>query len=150
MDAPPARVTCTMGVVPDALKPLVTLQQKSVGAIDWRRESPLLQHVSLDEVIFMDDPTLAIGKDETALANAGFETLATGPRGPLIIAHHEDAGSRLHLLFHPDRSTLPFRVAFPIFVSNLTAHAQKLAGLAADLQRGRGGESERPRESLAD
>jgi Ca-activated chloride channel homolog len=130
MDAPPARVTCTMGVVPDALKPLVTLQQKSVGAIDWRRESPLLQHVSLDEVIFMDDPTLAIGKDETALANAGFETLATGPRGPLIIAHHEDAGSRLHLLFHPDRSTLPFRVAFPIFVSNLTAHAQKLAGLA--------------------
>jgi Ca-activated chloride channel homolog len=129
-EAPPARVVCTVGIVPDALKSLVTLEQKHASAIDWRRESPLLQYVSLDEVIFMDDPSLATGKDETALANAGYETLATGPHGPLIIAHHEDSGSRIHLLFHPDRSTLPFRVAFPIFVSNLAAHAQKLAGLA--------------------
>ena len=129
-DSPPARLVCTVGIVPDDLKALVTLEKKSVVAIDWRRESPLLQHVSFDEVLFMDDPVTASGKDDTAFANLGYEPLILGPHGPLALARGDDTALRLHLLFHPDRSTLPFRVAFPILASNLVAHAQKLAGLS--------------------
>lgn len=129
-DAPPARLTCTVGIVPDDLKTLVVIEKKSVTAIDWRRESPLLQHVSFDEVLFMDDPVTSAGKDETAFANLGYEPLILGPHGPLALARGDDTALRLHLLFHPDRSTLPFRVAFPILASNLVAHAQKLAGLS--------------------
>ena len=129
-DAPPARLTCAVGIVPEDLKALVSIEKKSVTAIDWRRESPLLQHVSLDEVLFMDAPVTAAGKDETAFANLGYEPLILGPHGPLALVRGDDTALRLHLIFHPDRSTLPFRVAFPILASNLVAHAQKLAGLS--------------------
>jgi len=129
-DAPPAGVVCTTGFVPGDLAALVTLGQKSATAIDWRRESPLLQHVSFDEVIFMEDPVTTTGKDETAFANLGYEILAQGPHGPLALLRSESEGERLHLLFHPERSTLPFRVAFPILVANLVERARKAAGLS--------------------
>ena len=35
----------------------------------------------------------------------------------------------MHLLFHTDRSTLPYRVAFPIFISNLVGAALRQAHL---------------------
>ena len=132
-DAISARLLCTTGIVPEDAAGLVTLGQKTVAAIDWRRDSPLLQHVSFEEVIFMDDPATTAGKDETAFANLGYEILAHGPHGPLMLLR-SDAGSggnaRIHLLFRPERSTLPFRVAFPILVANLVQHAQKLAALS--------------------
>jgi hypothetical protein len=41
-------------------------------------------------------------------------------------------GPRLsyYMLFHSDRSTLPYRVGFPVFVSNLVRLAMQQAGLA--------------------
>ncbi|MEO6739882.1 MAG: BatA and WFA domain-containing protein [Chthoniobacteraceae bacterium] len=128
--APPARVLCTTGFVPEDIASLVTIAKKSVAAIDWRRESPLLQHVSLDEVIFMEDPVTAEGKDDTAFAALGYEILAHGPHGPLALVRSEESGTRVHLLFHPEHSTLPFRVAFPIFTANLVERARTLAGLS--------------------
>jgi Ca-activated chloride channel family protein len=133
-DPPSALVVCTTGFVPENLKSAVTIEKKSVGVVDWRRESPLLQHVSLDEVLFLEDPTTAPNHDETTFANLGYQILAQGQHGPLILAHANDVTGggkmRVHFLFHPDRSTLPYRVAFPILVSNLVASAQKLAGLS--------------------
>ena len=38
--------------------------------------------------------------------------------------------ARVHLLFSPEHSTLPFRVAFPIFTANLVERARGLAGLS--------------------
>ena len=128
--APPALVLCTAGFVPEDAAALVSLTQKSSAAIDWRRESPLLQHVSLDEVLFMEDPLLTPGKDDTTFANLGYEVLIQGPHGPLALTRHDGGNARVHLLFHPDRSTLPFRVAFPIFTANLVEHARALAGLS--------------------
>lgn len=130
---PTAVVTCSLGELPEELKPLVTMRKdpaQSVRAIDWRRESPLLQYVSFDEVLFLDDPTLAADKDATALRVLGWEMLVDGPRGPLMLAHLEERSARIHLLFQLDHSTLPYRVAFPIFVSNLVAASLKLAGLS--------------------
>ena len=54
------------GFVPEDVAALVTLAQKSATASDWHRNSALLQHVSFDEVIFMEDPVTAAGNDETA------------------------------------------------------------------------------------
>jgi hypothetical protein len=128
--APPALVLCTAGFVPEDAAALVSIAQKSTAAIDWRRDSPLLQHVSLDEVIFMEDPVTAAGRDDTAFANLGYEILAHGPHGPLALLRSDGGNARVHLLFHPERSTLPFRVAFPIFTANLVEHARTLAGLS--------------------
>jgi hypothetical protein len=128
--APPALLLCTEGFVPEDATALVNLAQKTTTAIDWRRDSPLLQHVSLDEVIFMEDPVTAAGKDDTAFANLGYEILIHGQHGPLALLRSDGANARVHLLFHPERSTLPFRVAFPIFTANLVEQALTLAGLS--------------------
>ncbi len=125
-----AQVLCSFGFVPEELRELVSIGKKSVAAIDWRRESLLLQHVSFDEVVFMDDPVTAAGKDEQAYRLLGYEVLAEGPRGPLALTHNEGQRQSVHLLFHPDRSTLPYRVAFPVFVSNLVQTAQRANGLS--------------------
>ncbi len=130
---PAARVACVVGSVPEELRALVSVSKdaaQNVRAIDWRRESPLLQHVSLDEVIFVDDPVLAPGKDLTAIRAQGWESLVDGPHGPLMVARMDENTARVQFLFDPDHSTLPFRVAFPIFAANLAGHAMKLAGLA--------------------
>jgi Ca-activated chloride channel homolog len=133
-DVRPTRVVCTVGYVPDDLKAVVGLEKGSTGVVDWRRESEILQHVSFDEVVFLDTPRIAPNNDETNFGNMGYRILAEGAHGPLIVTHSDDVtaggSSRIHFLFHPDRSTLPYRVAFPILASNLVTLAQKLAGLS--------------------
>ena len=126
----PARVSCGVGVVPDEVKPLLAVERRNAPAIDWRRDSPLLQHVSFSDVIFMDEPTNASGVDDARYASLGYEILAHGARGPLILARSNDDALRVNLLFHTDRSTLPYRVGFPVFVSNLVQTTLQRAGLA--------------------
>ena len=115
----PARVLCSVGFVPPDLQKLVTIESGNANVIDWRRDSPLLQHVTMTDVILMDDPHQSAGVTDSTLANLGYEILAHGPHGPLILARGDAETQRVHLLFHTDRSTLPYRVAFPIFISNL-------------------------------
>jgi hypothetical protein len=126
----PARTRCTVGLVPEDLQKLITIKSETVAALDWRRESPLLQHVQLNDVVFMDQPTTLPSTTEDAFANLGYEILAQGPRGPLIVERPEGEIQQIALLFHTDRSTLPYRVGFPIFVSNIVQAALKQSGLA--------------------
>jgi hypothetical protein len=128
--ARPARTRCTVGLVPEDLQKLLVVSHESTTAIDWRRESPLLQHVTLADVIFMEQPALGDGVSEEALANLGYEILAHGPRGPLLVERIEGDARRIALLPHTDRSTLPYRVGFPIFVSNVVQAALQQSGLA--------------------
>jgi hypothetical protein len=127
--APAGRVSCTVGVVPADLRTILSITQKPAQAIDWRRDAPLLQHVAFDEVIFGDDPAFAPGENDSALASRGYEPLVQGPHGPLAVSHSEGGNLRLALLFHPDRSTLPYRVGFPVLVSNLVQQARAMSGL---------------------
>ena len=126
----PARVRCAIGLVPPAVRSLVTVESKNSQAIDWRRDSPLLQHVSLRNVIFMDAPISTGSGTDDALGQLGYEVLAQGERGPLILEKRLGETLDVALLFHTDRSTLPFRVGFPIFVSNLVQAALQQSGLA--------------------
>ncbi len=131
-----ARVICTVGFVPPELAKMVAIQSSQTSAVDWRRDSPLLQHVLLDDVIFSDDPRTAPDLSETDFAAAGFTILAQATHGPLLLEKHDPDGLRLHLLFHPDHSTLPYRVGFPIFVSNLVQAAQRESHLAESTATG--------------
>ena len=129
----PSRVQCIIGLLPADVKKLVGIYSQNSQAIDWRRDSPLLQHVSLADVIFMDQPTLAGGSKDEDFARLGYEILAQGSRGPLILQKREGDVLRVNLLFHTDRSTLPWRVGFPVFVSNLVQTALQQAGLSEAL-----------------
>ena len=125
----PARVRCSIGLLPPEVRALTTIEPRNAQAIDWRRDSPLLQHVSLRDVIFMDQPTRTGEATDDALARLGYEILIHGEHGPLALERRGET-HELHLLFHTDRSTLPYRVGFPIFVSNLVQAAWQQAGLA--------------------
>jgi len=126
----PALVRCSVGIVPADARSLVTVESKNSQAIDWRRDSPLLQHVSLRDVVFMDQPVTRSGAYEDALAQLGYEVIAQGEHGPLMLEKHAGDTLNVSLLFHTDRSTLPYRVGFPIFVSNLVQAALLQSGLA--------------------
>ncbi len=129
----PARLRCTLGLVPADLRPLLSIEKQNSQAIDWRRDAPLLQHVTLRDVLFMDRPALT-GSDPGAagekLGQLGYEILAQGERGPLIVERRAGDTLELALLFHPDRTTLPYRVGFPILIANLVQAARVQAGLA--------------------
>jgi hypothetical protein len=126
----PARTRCTVGLVPEDVQKFIVVNAESTTAIDWRRESPLLQHVTLADVVFLDQPAFAADASEETLANLGYEIVAHGPRGPLLLERTEGDALRVALLFHTDRSTLPYRVGFPIFVSNVVQAALQQSGLA--------------------
>lgn len=124
------RVQCTVGLIPEELQKLVSVEKTSSSAVDWRRESPLLQHVTLADVLFAEEPRAAENIGDADFANLGYEIVAHGPRAPLILEKHDREAHRVHLLFHTDRSTLPYRVGFPILVSNLVQLAMNESQLA--------------------
>lgn len=126
----PAAVQVTVGLIPPELAKLVVAEKESSGAIDWRRDSPLLQHVSFEDVIFLEAPRFAPGVGDADLAAVGGEVIAHSAAGPLIIERGDREVQRVNFLFHPDRSTLPFRVGFPVLVSNLVQAAQARSKLA--------------------
>ena len=78
----------------------------------------------------MDQPVSAATAKDDAFANLGYEILAQSLRGPLIVERTDGDALLIALLFHTDRSTLPYRVGFPIFVSNVVQAALKQSGLA--------------------
>lgn len=119
----PARVVATFGLVPEELRPLLTIEHENSRAIDWRRDSPTLQHVSFDDVIFADNPRFAPDISEVRLRELGYSVLVEAPKGPLLIEKSEPDQQRVHLLFHPDRSTFVYRVGYPVLVSNLVQAA---------------------------
>jgi Ca-activated chloride channel family protein len=125
-----ARTVCTVGVIPEDLEKLIAVEQTPSGIVDWRRDSPLLQHVELTDLILSERPTTHENISEGDYANLGYDILAQGSRGPLLVEKLWPERLGVHLLFHTDRSTLPYRVGFPIFVANLMQAALKQSGLS--------------------
>jgi hypothetical protein len=128
--ATPARVLATFALVPADLRTRVTLAREPAQAIDWRRDAPVLQHVSLEDVLFAENPHNAADVNETSYRTLGYEPLADGPHGPLLLERHEPEQHRVHLLFHPDRSTFVYRVGYPVFIANLVQAALRRASLS--------------------
>ncbi|MBI1345921.1 VWA domain-containing protein [bacterium] len=128
--APSARVTVHVGVVPPALQELVKIDTELVDVVDWNRTAPLLRHVQLLDVQIADNPVSQPGIGERDYELAGYQILAQGARGPLILEQNTVGGVDYYLLFHTDRSSLPYRVGFPILIANALQIALERSELA--------------------
>jgi hypothetical protein len=119
-----------VGVVPDELSSLLSVRTDLAEVVDWKRDAPLLQHVQLKEVQISDLPVRAEGVEDGDFEELGYELLCFGNEGPLIVRKRDGPRLYYYLLFHTDRSTLPFRVGFPILVQNAVNVALQQASLS--------------------
>ncbi len=118
------------GMVPEDVQRLVTVESGLAEVIDWQRDNRLLQHVQFADMDITDVPTFASGAEEADFEQLGYEILAHGNTGPLILQRRDGPSVSFHLLFHTDRSTLPYRVGFPVLISNLVELAREQANLS--------------------
>lgn len=125
-----ARTKLSVGFIPSELQSVVTLGTNGSSVVDWRRDEPVLQHVQLADLTVLDQPLFAANAGEGDLENLDYEVLIYGEHGPLMVRKQDANGVRFALLFHTDRSTLPYRVGFPILVANIVQAAMEQVGLA--------------------
>jgi len=128
-----ARTRVSVGFIPPDLQRFIESGTNGSTVVDWRRDAPVLQHVQLADLVVLDQPRFAAGAGESDLENLGYEALIHGQHGPLLVRKKDADALRFALLFHTDRSTLPYRVGFPILVANLVQAALEQAGLAEAL-----------------
>ncbi|HLU39834.1 MAG TPA: VWA domain-containing protein, partial [Planctomycetota bacterium] len=126
-----APVTLSVGAVPEALADVVEVVAEEGRVIDQDRLDPLLAHVELEDLVLLDDVRLRAEQTEADVERAGFTTLVHAARGPLLVRHRAALGDQVAygLLFDPERSTLPYRIAFPVLVDNLLGIARDAVGL---------------------
>ena len=125
-----ARTKLFVGLIPAELQRFVEIGTNGSSVVDWRRDAPVLQHVQLADLVVLDQPRFAANAGEGDLENLGYEVLMHGQHGPLLARKQDADGLKFALLFHTDRSTLPYRVGFPIFVANVVQAAMEQAGMA--------------------
>ena len=119
-----------VGVIPEDIASLVSIEFNLAEVVDWKRDAPLLQHVQLKEVQISDLPIRAEGVEDGDFEELGYELLCYGNEGPLIVRKRDGPKLYYYLLFHTDRSTLPYRVGFPILVQNAVNIALQQAALS--------------------
>lgn len=124
-----ASVRLMAGVIPDAVDAMVEPDARLSKFLDWDRTAPLLRHVQLGDVEILESVSLTQGMDAGDLEAAGFSVLATGTAGPLILRQRSATNLDYYLMFPADRSTLEFRVAFPVLVANVVQLARQQAGI---------------------
>ncbi len=125
-----ARAKFSVGFIPPELQRIVEAGTNGSAVVDWRRDSSVLQHVVLNDLVVLDQPRFTANAGEGDLENLGYEVLIHGEHGPLLVRKQDADGLRFAALFQTDRSTLPYRVGFPIFVANIVQTAMEQAGLA--------------------
>ncbi len=128
-EAIPATVRLMIGRVPKPCAPLVSIADEGGSTVvDYRRAEPALSHVMLDDLLITERVRYEQGVGEKDFEALGFEVLVHSERGPLMIKRGSPGSAAYHLLFHTDRSTLPYRVALPVLVANLLSEAMQAAG----------------------
>jgi hypothetical protein len=124
-----AAVRLGVGVVPEALTALVAVGDGGSTVVDRRLGEPLLAHVGLGDLVIAEKVAWQAGAGEAEAERRGFTVLVHGDRGPLLVAAQNGRSRDLYLLFHSDRSTLPWRLGFPLLAGNLVDLARRLRGL---------------------
>lgn len=119
-----------VGFVPEDLKKYISLQPQLTQVVDWNRSSSLLRHVELSDVQITQEPVWTEKSGVENLEELGYEVLIHGKLGPLLLQKRNATDQEFYFLFNTDRSTLPYRVGFPILVSNLLQLTLQEAGIA--------------------
>jgi len=125
----PAKAGFFVGTLPDELKGMVTSSEGTSDVVDWERNDPVLQHVNFSDLVIQKEIAFAEGLGEGDLEKRGFETLVHGNSGPLLVTQTSETRRDYFLLFHSDSSTLPFRIGFPIMLSNLSRYTYNALGM---------------------
>lgn len=123
------------GIIPEDLQDLIGISEVNVDTtpvqiVDWVHTAPLLRHVRLRDVQIGEKTTFAEGITAQQLEERGYEVLIHGAEGPLMLQKRQGLETSFYFLFHTDRSTLPYRVAFPILVTNVIEAALQQASLS--------------------
>jgi hypothetical protein len=125
-----APVQVFVGVIPDDLKTMIEVKEDVDYVVDWNRTAPFLRHVQLADLEIGEQPRLASGLSAKELEELGYEVLVDGKAGPLLLQRREGLSVSYWFTFHTDRSTLPYRVGFPIIAANAVESALKQASLS--------------------
>ena len=125
-----ASLYLVIGQVPSDLTTMISIEEGEAEVVDWQRGSRLLEHVGLANIQIAENPTRAAGVRDQEFRERGYEILATGNAGPLVLARRSPTRSAYFLLFHTDHSTLPYRIGFPVLVKNSIDIALNEVGLA--------------------
>ena len=128
-----SRVLFSAGIVPKKLHSILKIDKRRVDLVDWNREDELLRYVELKDLTILEGPvsnSKESAVSEKDIANLGYETLIFAKKAPLLLKSAWGEYTQYNLLFHPDHSTLPYRIAFPILIKNLVEIARRKAGLA--------------------
>ena len=125
-----APVQVMIGVIPSDLEDLIGVEDDLADVVDWNRTSPLLRHVQLREVQIGQKLVYAEGAEDADLEERGYEVLVAGSTGPLVLQKRAGLQVSYWFLFHTDRSTLPYRIAFPVLVNNAVDAALRQASLS--------------------
>ncbi|MEP3482490.1 MAG: BatA and WFA domain-containing protein [Fuerstiella sp.] len=128
-------ITVYDGLIPASLQSLLstrdtTAEDSAVEVIDWNATSPILQHVRLRGVQIGQTCEFAEAATEQKLEEAGYEILIHAGDGPLLLQRRRGLETEYVFTFSTGRSTLPYRLAFPIMVQNALQAARQQAGLA--------------------
>ena len=118
-----------VGFIPPDLDKLIDVRPKVGTVVDWARSSTLLQHVQLADVQAAEEPYSLENVRDEQFEQLGYEVLIDGRSGPLLLQKRMGPKQTFHLLFHSDKSTLPYRVGFPVLVANLANVAFTQASL---------------------
>lgn len=124
-----ASIYLLVGVTPEEVKPFVEPASTLARFLDWDRTTPLLRHMQLRDVEIADTVQPIAGVDVGNFEDVGYSVLASGTNGPLILRRRSASRLTFHTLFHTGRSTLEFRVAFPVLVANLIQLARQEASV---------------------
>ena len=123
------------GVLPKDLEHLIAVgelkeDEEPLQVVDSIDTAPLLRHVRLRDVQIGQSARYAKGAKARMLEELGYEVLIDGTKGPLMLQRRRGLETAYYFLFHTDRSTLPYRLGFPILVRNAVELALQQAGLA--------------------
>ncbi len=129
-ESPPADVSLFVGAIPADLQHLVSVARGAAEIVDWERTAPLLQYVELTEMFSSDEPRSEPDVQDRHYEEAGYEILAHGQKGPLIVSKRRGEKPAYYLLFHTNNSTLPYRVGFPILIANAVQIATRQSSLS--------------------
>ena len=113
-----ALVRMFVGFIPPDLNGVLELSKGETQIVDWNRTEPLLQHVQLADINIIDPPVRKADVVDNQIEEFGYEIIAWGDGGPLLLKQRDGIKLSYYFLFHTDSSTLPFRLAFPITVAN--------------------------------